>query len=194
MRLASLPREGIEAVLLRRNISPEAIPEVRDALSVANVPLNAEEAVSYSFRYGVGRFGDGTFGVFHSARAEPTCIAEISYHHGRQLAEQRSGTFPHDRYYNLISCDYAGDTMTLRGAEVKYPDLVSPTEAGYPFCQRIAKAAIAQGIDAFYTPSARHRNGTCVPIFYRKNITNEQSLARFRFFAEMGQSRHERLA
>src|SRR5262245_17206582 len=174
MRLASLPRERIEAVLLKRGISPEAIPEVKDALSVANVPLNAEEAVSYSFRvpYGVGRFGDGTFGVFYSARAEPTCIAEISYHHGRQLAEQRSGTFPHDRYYDLISCDYAGDTMTLLGAEAKYPNLVSPTEVGYPFCQRLAKAATGQGVDAFYTRSARDEHGTCVPIFYRRNITN----------------------
>jgi RES domain len=194
LRLASLPRERIEAVLLKRNISPESIPEVRAALGVANVPLNAEEAVSYSFREpSVGRFGDGTFGVFYSARTEPTCIAEISYHHRRQLAEQRSGAFPHDRYYNLISCDFAGNTLTLLGAEAKYRDLVSPTDAGYPFCQRLAKAAIGQGVDAFYTRSARDRNGTCVPIFNQKSITNAQSLARFRFFAEAGQSRHERL-
>jgi hypothetical protein len=71
LKLASLPREPIEAVLLKRGYSPESIPEVKAALGVANVPLNAEEAVSYSFRkpYGVGRFGDGTFGVFYSARA-----------------------------------------------------------------------------------------------------------------------------
>ena len=196
LRLASLPRERIEAVLLKRGISPESIPEVRAALGVANVPLNAEEAVSYSFRgpYGVGRFGDGTFGVFYSARAEPTCIEEISYHHGRQLAEQRSGTFPHDRYYDLILCDFAGDTLTLLGAEAKYSDLVSPTEAGYPFCQRLAKVAIVQGVDAFYTRSARDQNGTCVPIFNPKSITNAQSLTRFHFFAEASQSRHERLS
>jgi RES domain len=128
LRLASLPRERIEAILLKRGISVDSIPEVKAALRVVNVPLNAEEAVSYSFRepYGVGRFGDGTFGVFYSARAEPTCIAEISYHHERQLAEQRSGTFPHDRYYDLISCDFAGDTVMLVGAEAKYPDLISP--------------------------------------------------------------------
>jgi hypothetical protein len=195
LRLASLPRERIEAVLLKRGISPESIPEVKAALGVANVPLNAEEAVSYSFRepYSVGRFGDGTFGVFYSARAEPTCIAEISYHHRRQLAEQQSGTFPHDRYYDLISCDFAGNTLTLVGAEAKYTDLISPTQAGYPFCQRLAKEAIGQGVDAFYTRSARDQNGTCVPIFSPRGMTNAQSLARFRFFAEMGQSRHERL-
>jgi RES domain len=191
LKLASLLREPIEAVLLKRGHSPESIPEVKAALGVADVPLNAEEAVSYSFRepYGVGRFGDGSFGVFYSARAEPTCVAEISYHHRRQL----SGTFPHDRYYDLISCDFAGNTLTLLGAEAKYRDLVSPTDAGYPFCQRLAKAAIGQGADAFYTRSARDKYGTCVPIFNRTSITNPQSLARFRFFAEMGQSRHERL-
>jgi hypothetical protein len=195
LKLASLPRERIEAVLLKRGISRESIPEVKATLGVANVPLNAEEAVSYSFRepYVVARFGDGTFGVFYSARAEPTCIAEISYHHGRQLAEQRSGTFPHARYYDLISCDFAGDTLTLLGAEAKYRDLISPTEAGYPFCQRLAKAAIDQRIDGFYTRSARDKSGTCVPIFTRGSITNAHSMARFRFFAEMGQSRHERL-
>jgi hypothetical protein len=195
LKLASLPREQIEAVLLKRGISAESIPEVKAALGVANVALNAEEAVSYSFRepYGVGRFGDGTFGVFYSAHAETTCIEEIRYRHQRQLAEQRSGTFPHDRYYDLISCDFAGNTLTLLGAEAKYADLVSPTEAGYPFCRRLAKAAVAQRVDAFYTRSARDAYGTCVPIFNRTSITNPQSLARFRFFAEMGQSRHERL-
>jgi hypothetical protein len=195
LRLASLPRGGIEAVLLKRGITPESIPEVKAALGVATVPLNAEEAVSDSFRepYGVARFADGTFGVFYSARAEATCVAEISYHHRSQLAEQRSGTFPHDRYYDLISCDFAGNTLTLLGAEAKYPELVSPTEAGYPFCRRLAKAAIGQGVDAFYTRSARDQHGTCVPVFTRRSITNAHSLARFRFFAEMGQSRHERL-
>jgi hypothetical protein len=193
LKLAALPRERIEAVLLKRGISPESIAEVRDALGEANVPLNAQEAVSYSFRepYHVARFGDGSFGVFYSAREEPTCVAEISYHHRRQLAEQLSGTFAHDRYYDLISCEFAGDVVTLVGAEANYPDLVSPTEAGYPFCQQLAKAAVGQGVDAFDTRSARDPNGTCVPIFNSKSITNAQSLARFRFFAEMGQSRHE---
>jgi hypothetical protein len=169
---------------------------VKEALSAANVPLNAEEAVSYSFRepYDVGRFGDGTFGVCYSARAETTCIAEISYHHERQLAEQRSGEFPHDRYYNIISFDYAGDTLTLLGSDAKYPDLISPTETGYPFCQRLAKEAIGQGVEAFYTRSARDEHGTCVPIFKRRSITNEQPSARFRFFADSGQSRNERVA
>jgi RES domain len=190
-----LPREQIEAVLLKRGISAESIPDIKAALGVVNVPLNAEGAVSYSFRepYGAGRFGDGTFGVFYSARAEPTCIAEVSYHHERQLAEQRSGAFPYDRYYDLISCDFAGDTVTLLGAEAQYPDLISLTEAGYPFCQRLAKAAISQRVDAFYTRSARDEHGTCVPIFNPTSPTNAQSLARFRFFAEMGHSRHERL-
>jgi RES domain len=195
LKLASLPRERIDAILLKRGLSPESIPDVKTALGVVNVPLTAEEAVSYSFRepYRVGRFGDGTFGVFYSARAEPTCIAEISYHHGRQLAEQRSGTFAHDRFCDLISCDFTGDALSLVGAEAKYRDLDSPTDAGYPFCQRLAKAAIVQGVDAFYTRSARDQHGTGVPIFNRRSITNAQSLARFRFFAEAGQSRHERL-
>ena len=195
LKLASLPRERIEAILLKRGISPESIPDVKAALGVVNVPLNAQEAVSYSFQepYRVGRFGDGSFGVFYSAREEPTVFEEISYHHRRQLAEQRSGAFAHDRFCDLISCDFTGDALSLIGTEVKHLELVSATEDGYPFCQRLAKAAIAQGVDAFYTRSARHQNGTCVPIFNSSSITNIQTLARFRFFAEMGQSRHERL-
>jgi RES domain len=92
---------------------------VKEALTALSIPLDAQDAVSYSFRepYSIGRFGDGSFGVFHSALEQPTCIAEISYHHARQLAEQQSGTFAHDRYYHLISCDFAGMTTILLGAE-----------------------------------------------------------------------------
>lgn len=195
LKLAALPRESIEAILLRRGISAESVLEVRTALTAVDIVLDANDAVAYSFRepYRVGRFGDGHIGVFYSALEEETCVTEISYRHGRQLAEQRSGEFPHDRYYHLITCNFSGVALVLLGEEVSHPELISATENGYPFCQRLANEAAADGIDALYTRSARAENGTCVPVFSQPALHHPTTVSRFRFYAENGLSAHERL-
>lgn len=195
LKLAALPRERIEAILLRRGIADDSVAEVKEALRGVDFVLDAKEAVAYSFRepYGIGRFGDGQFPLFYSALEEETCIAEISYRYARQFEEQRSGAFPYDRYYHLITCNFAGMTLALVGEEEKYPALVSPTETGYPFCQQLAKAARDEGIDALYTRSARASDGTCTPVFTQSTLSNEKTEGRFRFYAEDGATLHEKL-
>jgi hypothetical protein len=195
-KLASVPRQRIEAILLNRGINPDSIPEVRAVLAAVNVPVDAEEAVAYSFRepYGVGRFGDGGYPVFYSAMEEQTCISEVSHHHARQLEEQRSGNVPYDRYCHLIVVNFAGVALILTGATQNHPDLVSPTGAGYPFCRSLGAAAVAANIDALYTTSARAPDGTCVPVFNWSTLTEPQARSRFRFYAEGGETRHERLS
>jgi RES domain len=125
LKLAALPRESIEAILLRRGISAESVLEVRTALTAVDIVLDANDAVAYSFRepYRVGRFGDGHIGVFYSALEEETCVTEISYRHGRQLAEQRSGEFPHDRYYHLITSTTGRDLPQRSGHAASWPRL-----------------------------------------------------------------------
>jgi RES domain len=195
LRLAALPKEPIEAILLRRGITDDSVAEVKEVLAELNFVLDAQEAVAYSFRepYRIGRFSDGQFPVFYSALEEKTCIAEISYRYAPQFEEQLSGAFPYDRYYHLITCNFAGMALTLVGEEEKHPALVSPTEVGYPFCQQLAKAAREEGIDAFYTRSAREPNGTCVPIFTQSTLSNAKTECRFRFYAKDGAALHERL-
>ena len=192
LRLAALPR--IEAILLGRGIAAESIQDVKRALATVNFVMDATDAVRSAFRTPrSGRFSDLHLPVFYSALEETTCVAEISYHHARQLAEQASGAFPYDRYYDLIRVDFSGVALMLLGEEHNYSDLVSATEVGYPFCQNLAKEAAADSIDALYTRSARAPNGTCVPVFSETALQNARSASRFRFYAEQGQSRHETL-
>jgi RES domain len=196
LKLVALLRESIAAILLKRGISAESISEIRTALTSVGIVLDAGDAVAYSFQepYRIGRFGDGRIGVFYSALEEDTCIAEISYHHGRQLAEQRSEEFPYDRYYHLITCNFSGMALMLVGEEVKHPELTSDTEAGYPVCQRLAKEAVEANIDAFYTRSARAENGICVPVFSQPTLSDPRTMSRFRFYAQNGLSAHEKLS
>jgi hypothetical protein len=105
----------------------------------------------------------------------------------------RSGDFSHDRYYHLISCNFSGVALILLGEEANHSELTSANEDGYPFCQRLAKEAAADGIDALYTRSARAENGTCVPVFSRPTLSNETITSRFRFYAENGLSAYEKL-
>jgi RES domain len=136
LKLASLPNELIDVILLRRGIDPASISEAKEVLADVQIPLTPEEAVAYSFHQPQpGRFGDGQWGVYYSALEEGTCVEEVKYHCRRQFEQQRTGVLPHDRYYHLLNCSFAGSVLVLIGHEGRYPDLVSPTDAGYPFCQ-----------------------------------------------------------
>ena len=81
----------------------------------------------------------------------------------------------------------------VAGHEETYPDLVSPTDAGYPFCQRLAAAARDNGKDALYASSARC-SGICVPIFSEPTISKASIRATVRFSFDGTIVRHEVLA
>ena len=81
--------------------------------------------------------------------------------------------------YSLIECDYNGVTADLRGKENKFPELVSTTNTGYPFCQSVALEALEKGIEGLYTPSARNLEGTCVPVFQRNSLSGPRIRARY---------------
>lgn len=81
--------------------------------------------------------------------------------------------------------------MMLVGLEGQYSDLVSTTEAGYPFCQRVAQWSVGEGAEALHTRSARDDEGTCVPVFRRATLDNARALHRVRFWAHDEQIAHE---
>lgn len=167
LKLGNFPRESIDALLLRRGISPTTIRDLN-----IEIVVSPRDALNYSFKrrdepppYGIGRFGNGGWPVFYSALEKETCEKEVRHRQGSAV--------PHSRYFQFMACDFLGGVADLRGAESKYPDLVSPTESGYPFCQALAQTAIASGVDALQTPSARNRpDGVCCPVFSRSAITN----------------------
>jgi RES domain len=96
-----------------------------------------------------------------------TCEAEVRH----RLKDAKSAA-PFDRYFQLIACSFSGVTVGLCGKEKDYPELVSKTEEGYPFCQALAVQARNSGIDGLQTPSARNTGGICTPIFSRSALAN----------------------
>jgi hypothetical protein len=126
--------------------------------------------------------------VFYPALEEETCEAEVKYHIKDGVTASGFA-----RFYHLLACDFVGTVANLLGKEVGHPELISPTEDGYPFCQALAKEARAAGVHAFHTPSARYPGGTCSPVFDRPNLANEQTVARTRFVPTSSGLTYERI-
>jgi hypothetical protein len=192
-RLASIPNAKIEAILNARGLDPSNIDATVEVVAAVGIPIDAEEAINYSFRprvdppdYPIGRFGDGTYAVFYSALEDATCVEEVRHHRRAELLALQSGQIPFARFFTLVKCDFNGRSLMLRGHERAHADLTSPTAAGYPFCQAVARWARRIGAQALHTASARQANGTCVPVFVRACLANPQTVHRYRFYSRNG--------
>jgi RES domain len=182
LRLAGLHPTSVEAVLLGRGVRPENIAETRAILQLSGAPFSAEEMVDNTFiakpeyptPFPIGRYGNGDWPVYYAAMATETCVAEVAYHLGPIAIE--------GRYYTLVSCRFDGEVLDLEGRQNEYPDLISPTNAGYPFCQQVAKEARSV-VSALRAPSARHTGGLCVPAFVRASLSDARGLRFGRFVA-----------
>jgi hypothetical protein len=193
LKLASLPKARIETILLARGLDPGSIADAKEALARVDAPITPKEAVDYSFQrrgdpsiFGKGRFGDGTAPVFYAALEKETCQAEVKHH-----AEKEAAVDALPRFYHLLACDFKGLVAILIGKEVEHPELISPTEEGYPFCQALARRAREARVRSFYTRSARHPAGTCTPVFARPNVTNERTIERMVLVRSGGEVRYE---
>ena len=183
LRLASIAGSSAREALRDHGFDANIVDDILPILDLLGITLSPEALVSDSFRpresssepFAIGRFGDGTIGVFYSALDELTCRNELEYH----LSARDAGAelLSYERAYSLIHCRYSGETADLRGYEGDFPQLVSETDDGYPFCQELALEAVQRGISGFFTPSARHQDGTCVPVFSDSAISNPEILS-----------------
>ena len=173
--VSTQPDESLMDLLKRRGTDPKHIDVAIEILSRLEVQLTAEELVNKSFSpkhdeltpFPVGRFSDGTFGAFYSALEIDTCKKEVEYHLTAELKESGSERIANNRFYDLIKCNYSGNTASLCGFEDSHPQLISKDKSGYSFCQNIAREAKQRDLDGLLTPSARKANGVCVPVFSR---------------------------
>lgn len=148
-------------------------------MSRLNAPLTVDEFIEETFRpthdgvtpFPVTRFSDGTFGVYYSAIEELTCKREVEFHLNNQISENRSRRFIGKRYYYLIKCKFLGTAANLLGQERNFQALVSLSDSGYAFCQKLGLEAKKKNIDGFLTRSARNIPGTCVPVFARDALS-----------------------
>jgi hypothetical protein len=113
------------------------------------------------------RFSNGDWPVFYTALSRETAEKETSHHYGRKAAgdaEARRAV-----YYSIVSCAFAGDVTDLRPKLVDWPDLVSDD---YAFCLGLGKEANESKLDGFLAPSARHPQGTTLPVFMPGAVSN----------------------
>ena len=172
-RLASQQRNV--DFLRAQGFDDESVDEMLDLLKARGISDKPEDLCDGPFRpkprlQKVGhrtRFSDGTFPVFYSALEPETADAEVR-HWFRNIAGKP--TKPRTAYYSRFSCDFEGSIKDLRPMHAEWPNLTHDSD--YRFCNSLGSEAVASRLDGLLTPSARNPNGTNVPVFQRRAVSN----------------------
>ena len=118
------------------------------------------------------RFSDGTFPVYYSALDFETTRAEMRHHSALRVL---LGSPEKNRlvFYREVRCLFDGRAKDLRPQLGRLPCLIAEQAVGgYDECNIIAGEARASGLDGLLTPSARHQEGTCLPVFERDSLSD----------------------
>ncbi|MFK4535135.1 hypothetical protein ABIA00_003318 [Bradyrhizobium ottawaense] len=167
-RLVSIPSRNLNAILISRGIPLEDLDAVEAALLGVGPVITAADAIRFTFTrtpIPPQRFNTARFPALYTAIDETTCLAEIKHHLRGQFAVTEQ------RYYQFLYVTFSGSTLVTVGHEEAQPDLVSPTPAGYTYCQSLGTEARAAGNDALYASSARNPGGICMPIFSESTLS-----------------------
>lgn len=106
------------------------------------------------------RFNSRHFGAWYAAWAVTTCLAEVAFHLGRELA--RAGDLRATVDWAELWASFAGDYVDLRGVAPR-PACLDPDPAiGYPAGNGLAAAARDAGLNGIVYPSVRDAAGTCL--------------------------------
>jgi len=114
---------------------------------------------SYWLPRSLNRFNGPGRGAWYAALAVATCIAEVTFHMERELANV--GDFNAVVEYAEMFASFVGDFVDLRSVNPR-PDCLDPNPAkGYPAGNRLADAVRAAGHYGIVYPSVRAPGGTC---------------------------------
>ena len=113
------------------------------------------------------RFSDGTFPVFYSSLEPGTAESEMKFWFLKNVSKP---TKPRTAYYSRYSCRFDGSIKDLRPMHADWPNLTHDND--YGFCNRLGTEAVASDLDGLLTPSARKPNGTNLPVFRRRAVSN----------------------
>jgi len=116
-------------------------------------------AFAYARPRAPNRFNGPSRGAWYAALDVATCLAEVAFHMTRFLAD--SGILETAIDYAELHASFAGEFLDLRSTP-GHPSLDPDTETGYPEGNRLADAALAQGLNGILYPSVRHAGGTCI--------------------------------
>jgi len=107
----------------------------------------------------LNRFNGPGRGAWYAALAVETCIAEVTFHMERELANVAD--FNAIVEYAEMFASFIGDFVDVRGVSPR-PDYLDPDPAkGYPAGNRLAEAVRSSGHYGIVYPSVRAPGGTC---------------------------------
>lgn len=114
---------------------------------------------SYWLPRSLNRFNGPGRGAWYAALAVRTCIAEVTFHMERELANV--GDFNAVVEYGEMFASFVGDFADARSVTPS-PDYLDPSPAkGYPAGNRFADVVRAAGHYGIVYPSVRAPGGTC---------------------------------
>jgi hypothetical protein len=117
-------------------------------------------AFSYWLPRTLNRFNGPGRGAWYAALELDTCVAEVSFHMERELANV--GDFNATIDYAELFASFIGAFVDLRGIAPR-PDFLEPDPAtSYPAGNLFADAVRAAGHYGIVYPSARQDEGTCL--------------------------------
>lgn len=171
-RLAT-PKQDVD-FLREQGFDDESVYEMFDLLISRGISDNPEELCDSPFRPTQlqqdripSRFSDGSFPIFYSSLEPETAEAERKYWFQKFAGKP---TKHRTAYYSRFSCQFDGSIKDLRPMHEGWPDLTHDND--YGFCNDLGAEAVASRLDGLLTPSVRKPNGTNLPVFRRRAISN----------------------
>lgn len=136
--------------------------------------------IQHKNQYPYGRFGDGlSYGVLYCAVDKDTSESEAIFYAVKEFSERlkdmKEDKFSIDR--KMVTFDFEGELIDLFPHTQITPHLISED---YSFCQEIGRE-LYKKIHAFKSPSARKKNGICLPIFNKSSIKNFHQKDSFKY-------------
>lgn len=108
-----------------------------------------------------GRFTDGTYGAYYTARNRDTAVAETVYHRERFLAATEEPAMELDM--RVLVANLSGDLHDVRGMREQLPEVYHADD--YAGSQGLARRLRAEGSRGIAHDSVRHPGGECAAVF-----------------------------
>lgn len=115
------------------------------------------------------RFSDGSFGVLYSGNVFEVALLETIHHHERFMTRTKEPAGWTSQFREIIM------SIDARLHDLRKPDadqLQSLDPDSYAISQKLSAQLRAAGSDGLVYPSARHKVGECVALFYPNLAAN----------------------